>query len=407
MPLPSLGELSQAEFMSPMMFQQAQNQIGLGNQQAQQNLDQGAANLQATTLQNLFNEQNNPQLVEQQGLMNVGRGYTNRENAVKAKQTEELAATDTEAKRAEMLKKVDEDKLASLTARGQALMMDPDPEKAAAGKKMMDASFKEQQRRAKEAAEQTKAETLVGGRLGVANINAAQRGTANTLDNQTRLAIAQMKSADNQAKMANNVGKPAKNLEEELARSYKELSTESDPEKRQDLLEYVNGVNQLLVGVKQAASGQQIDAAAVANLPKRPQSQATMPPVIAAPPRPAAPGANMMIPVPGQQVPGPTNTTEAGMARDLAPLLAKVNTPQEAQKEIQDTQAMMSSMPPQDRQNAQQYIDGLKAKFGGGTKPPAPQSKPGYVVLYKDGKPVGQVPAAKAEAAKAQGYTIQ
>ena len=69
--LPSLTELGQAQFIDPQYFNQVQNQIGLGNQFAQQNLDKGAADLQQKTLANLYNEQLNPMLLNQQQLTNT------------------------------------------------------------------------------------------------------------------------------------------------------------------------------------------------------------------------------------------------------------------------------------------------------------------------------------------------
>src|SRR6478735_7935046 len=95
--LPSLNELAQMEFMSPLANQQAQRQIDLGTQFANQNLAQGAQDLQTSTLKNLYDQQANPEKLR--GLQ-LGNTQTGLENDIKGVQARSARDLEPEAKEA-------------------------------------------------------------------------------------------------------------------------------------------------------------------------------------------------------------------------------------------------------------------------------------------------------------------
>lgn len=347
MPLPSITELGAMGGLDPFAFSQAQNQVSLGNQQAQQGLEQGAANLQATGLQNLFNEQNNPQLVQAQGQINQGRGYTNREAAVKAQQTEDLSGADTNAKRAKMLADLDEDTLKSLTAKGEAFSIrgagEGNADMEAAGKRMMEAGRKELAARAaqgskEDIARQQAEAKLAGYQAGLqGRMYAADRG----LEGRKYAAdtIAKVKAAT-----AN--GTP-KTMEAAYVKAIGDLQANpTDPAAK----EYADAMYDTMMAARQAASGTKIDTAAVADMPKI--GTPTRPPItqqrtVAAPEQGSssaatmetAPGTRPVVPPSYQQQlnatqaetlqreylkTAPGSVDEASAARELAAIKAPV-----------------------------------------------------------------------------------
>jgi hypothetical protein len=101
--LPNFSELAQMEFMSPMAFQQANNQIGLANQFQNQNLAMGEQDLRTKALANMFSEQANPLKIQQLGLNNEGMGYENTTKRVQAETDAALKEENIMAKRQKML----------------------------------------------------------------------------------------------------------------------------------------------------------------------------------------------------------------------------------------------------------------------------------------------------------------
>ena len=175
-----------------------------------------------------------------------------------------------------------------------------------------------------------------------------------------------------------------------MGRAYSDLARETDPEKRQDMLQYIQGLNDMAVGLKQAASGQEIDTAEVAKLPRRGVPAVGMPPVIQRAPAgvPAQTGGN---PPPMSGMPNAGEQTEARRAAmDLSAVEQEyANTKDPAKRQILAEQIR------KERDYAAQV--GVKA----------PAAPPGRVVIYKDGKPAGSVPQAQADAAVKQGYTLK
>lgn len=399
--LPSLTELAAMGGMDYGAYEQAQNQIGLGMNFAKQNLARGGEELKAAGLKNMFDEQANPLKVNQLGLQNEGMGYENTVKGVKARTDSELEGENKAAKRAELLKSASEDDLKRLQATAQAEMMDPDPTVAERGKRKMDASYEEQTRRRKAADDLAKTNAIVGSREKVAATNAGARSSSDQLKADTAVRIAQMRSADNQAKMAAVMNKPPKDLEGELTLAYRQLAQETDPDKRDELLEYVQGVNSILTGIKQASTAPGIDTAAVANLPKRGVPAVQMPPVIPGQaPRPAVPQ-----PVPQGQARGGSE------AQALSGAMDQVNnmSPQEAEGAYNEVQRALKTAKPEERGPMQQYAEHLKSRMTASKQPaaaPVKATKEGYTVIYKNGVPA-QVPNANLEKALAQGYTLK
>lgn len=196
--LPSLNELAQMEFMSPLANQQAQRQIDLGTQFANQNLAQGAQDLQTSTLKNLYDQQANPERLRGLQLGNTQTGLDNDIKGVQARSALDLEPEAKEAKRAAYLKQMDEDALASLTAKGESLSIrgaaEGDDAMAARGKKMMEAGRAELKQRNSLTAAADKATATAEGRLQGVLAQVQGAGERNVRDNETRRAVAEMRA---------------------------------------------------------------------------------------------------------------------------------------------------------------------------------------------------------------------
>lgn len=376
--LPSVQSLNDMQFLPPGLNQIAGQNIATQGQYNSGLLQQQAADLQAKSLQNMFDTQNNPQRVEAQRLTNIGTSNANDISGANARTKTALEPEEREAARAEHLSKMDESNLKSLTAQGEALSVKGaaigDTDMEAKGKRMMDAGRKELVARTKAQNDLEKTNAQLQGRL--EGVLAQQQGadTRNQRDNDTKRYVAEQRAkGTNKAndiltsvqsgkmdfvKAATAFGVMASmESDPELAQKYQTLATQFEKAEagRNDRMAGKPDLAKLGVDVNQFAPA--LGSTAATNIPNsRPPAQAG--------------GA------------GPTNTTEAGMARDLAPLLAKVNSPAEIQNEIDATTAMLPSLSAKDRPNAEAYIAGLKAKQGGGA-PKAPNVPAGAVDMLK------------------------
>lgn len=381
--LPSLTELGNAQFIDPMFYGQVQNQIGLGNQFAQQGLDKGAADLQQQVLANLFAEQNNPQRVEQQRLQNEGLGYDNQSKGVQARTDVELEGESKAAKRAKLLASASEDDLKRLQAQAEAELLNPDPQVQARAQKKLEGSWGEIQRRAKAADKLRETETIVGGRKSVAETNAAARETAALLSLEGNKYRADVQRALAAAR-GSGAGGGAMNLDKTLADAYRRAAEATDPDEKTALTAYAQGIQDIIVTQKQALAGTKPDL-----------NQMGVP----------------TLKLPGVAVPptvkstGPTNAGERAMKAAVADSLAVPNMAEEIRRQ----QALVDSgaLSKEDKAVAEQYIAQLKQKQGQGkTAAPVKATKEGYTVIYKNGQPA-QVPNANLEKALAQGYTLK
>ena len=402
--LPSISELSQMQFLDPNAYGMAQKNIDLANQFQQQNLRSGEADIQAKTLANVYNQQTNPFKTEAQRLQNEGLGYDNRMNRVKADITEGTASEAKEAARQKFLQNASDDELKALHAKAEMIGIqgaalvdagDPNGQKMLdKSKRMKDAFFKTMDEREKQAADLKKTEALVGGRLSVAETNAgasgyrADRGLEGTKYSADARVQAAMKKAG---------GNP-KTLEAAITNEMGILQGLTDPAERQAQLDYINTLQQALVGIKQASQAQGIDTAGVAQLPQKGVDPIKMPPVQAN--RPTTPADINNAPPTKPQA-------ESKLFNDIKNLYNGM-TPAQLQAELVGTQqALAAAKSPDERRALQEAVGVLQQKIGGSSKQAAPQAPAGRVVIYKDGKPVGSVPQAQADLAVKQGYSLK
>lgn len=293
---PSINELGQMEFMSPMAFQQAQKQIGLANLFQQQNLQSGAEDLRTKQLANAYSEQANPLRINQLGLQNAGMESENTIKGVEARTKSALEQDDINSKRQKMLAGLDEDKLKQFQARAEWELMQDDPALQASGMKKIMASKAEFDRRNKQADELQKIAAQGENSKAVANIHAGATLGAARIAADSRQAVAAAKKQGvmdfDQALASGKIG-----TDKLLAMAVMGATTATDPEtqamwqQRAQLLERMNNNKAGLYG-----RGGQVDISGM-NVPTiQPQSAFGTPPQ--APMRPAAP------PVPqGQDIP--------------------------------------------------------------------------------------------------------
>lgn len=106
-------------------FVRAQEQVGLANQFQQQYLQQNSETLRQKQLKNLFDEQQNPQLLEHQRLQNIGQVQTNRKSTHEADVLETNKPFEINAKQKEWITKAKKSDLDWLEAEGQRMLSDP------------------------------------------------------------------------------------------------------------------------------------------------------------------------------------------------------------------------------------------------------------------------------------------
>jgi hypothetical protein len=191
--LPNFSELAQMEFMSPMAFQQANNQIGLANQFQNQNLAMGDQDLRTKALANMFSEQANPLKIQQLGLSNEGMGYENTTKRVQAETDAALKDENIMAKRQKLLAEMDENKLKQFMTKAEMEMQDPDPRVQQSGMKKIMMSRSELERRNKHADEMEKVKQQGANSLAVANVGAGATLGAARISADSRVQAATAK----------------------------------------------------------------------------------------------------------------------------------------------------------------------------------------------------------------------
>lgn len=392
--LPSFGELGQMEFMAPMAFQQAQDQIGLANQFQQQNLAAGEQDLQTKVLANLFAEQANPMKLQGLGLQNEAQANENVLGGIKARQGAALEPQALAAKRQELLAKASEDELKKLMSQAEKDYMSDDPvvSKRAENKLLHTKAELTRRNAAADALEraQTQAEARLQG------IKMAQEGqnSRTAATNATRESIAARKEAAIQAKAAGN----PKTAEAAAVKFQMESDMEEDPVEKARLAQLSKQYGAYSMALKNAQAGTKPDMA---------QFGFTTNPV------------NLGV---GAVNPAPTRVQTDGSMRTEAAAAASARgpigqDPQGLLRELAKAEQDLKTVPAQDRPNVVEYINSLKRDIQQSAGQPrsaaptgpanAPVAPPGRVVIYKDGKAVGSIPAAQVEAAKKQGYSIK
>lgn len=255
--LPSIAELGQMEFMSPMAYQQAQGQIGLANQFANQNLAMGGQDLQAKQLANLFQQQADPMRLQQMQLANEGTGNANVISGVNsriASATEEEAKA---AKRAELLAKASDDELKALRTQAEKEYESEDPAVRARGEKKLMASVAEFNRRNKQK-----------DNLEIANVKGEDRLSMEMLrqnamtgrNNDTIAARLQAQAAKDRAAAQKAQGS-SPNAEKAAVRAQMLADETDDPAQREYYLNQAKAFTAYSMALKNAGAGTKPDMA--------------------------------------------------------------------------------------------------------------------------------------------------
>lgn len=402
--MPSISELGQMEFMGFPAFKEAQNQVSLANLLQQQNLEKGAGQIEAQNLKNLFDRQNDPQRLDQQRLANESTGLQNTMNGVKARNDTAMEGEDLETRRQKAFATASEEQLKGLSAKAQAMMLHPDPAIAEKGRKMMDASYEELTRRRKASDDLNKAQTVADARL--AAVEAQQNGanSRNERDNETRLATAAKKASGKTGDILGAVTAGKMGFEKAATSFEVMASMEDDPARAAQYSELAKKFATANISQKNAVAGTKVDLSKLGIDTNQ-----------------------VMLGVGG---PATRVGGGGGSVQNAAPMTRGAGDPPAGSglptsKEEADTQRMtydmaaiereyMTAKDPAIRKVLAEQIGRMRAenaaKTGGAVaqpaKAPAIAAPAGRVVIYKDGKPVGSVPQAQAEAAKKQGYTL-
>lgn len=383
--LPGLNELAQMEFMSPMAFQQAQDQIKLANQFQQQNLATGEQDLQTKTLANQFAEQANPMKLQQLGLQNEGTRNDNAISGVNARTAVALEPEAKAAKRQQLLAKASEDELNQLLAVAQKEYMSDDPAVSKRGENKLIHTKAELTRRNAAGDALEKANAQAQARL--QGIQMAQEGMSSrtAATNASRESIAAQKERALQAKAQGN----PKTAEAAAVKFQMESDMEDDPVEKARLAQLSKQYGAYSMALKNAQAGTKPDMA---------QFGFTTNPVNM--------GVGGTNPAPAvRPTPGGDSGLSGGGANDQQNILLQeysklTNPADKAAVERELRRAGYKGTLPGSQPSGQP----AQAPAGPATAPKAP---PGRVVIYKDGKAVGSVPEAQVDAAKQQGYTVK
>lgn len=191
---PTSQGLAQSEFLPAYAFQQQREQTNLANQFAQQEMLQKKAELEAKMLENLFNQQNNPQKVKQQGLINSGMETKNEGD--RASLDEWKGPDATIARRNEYIAKANENQLKMIMSQAQADMMNPDPKVSGPAKDMYMRSATEVAARQRNEEDMGKIRLQGENSARVANIGAGATLGAARINADARMQAAAGKNKD-------------------------------------------------------------------------------------------------------------------------------------------------------------------------------------------------------------------
>lgn len=217
MNMPTLADLQDLYGAgSVSALQQAEQQQGLARQYAQGELSGQTQDIRKKELANIFDEQQNPQLLEQRRLENIGLGNTNIEGGVKARRA---AANEgmqlTEDQRKFAITATDQDLLqANQWAQGE--MQSGDPRRMEEAKKILDFTVAARSEKAKEIAamerqrEQTRSASNVAGIHAKSALDIEDKRIGAGKYNQKSFAM----STSNRLASARNAAQKAEILEE-------------------------------------------------------------------------------------------------------------------------------------------------------------------------------------------------
>lgn len=388
---PGMEGLASMEFMSPMAFQQAQQQIGLANQFAQQNLQQKQADYTASILKNLFDAQNNPLLLQGNQLKNENMGYKNAEAQIDARKRAKLELWETEAQKEDYAAKTSADKLKTRMSDLEQDLVSMDPEVRAratalyqntAG--MLKLKETNDARVAAADARANSAERIAG-----AKIDSAERIAGE--NNASRERIAQQRAAA----IANKAKDNPKNAEQAAVYYQMQADTETDPQRAAQAADMAKKYGAYSMALKNAGAGTKPDMAQFGI-----QTNPVNIGIGSAPAAPLAPRAG--VAPSGPSVPG-AMPTENAMAAAVAPLLQAVNNmpPAQVAQEISKAQQALATAKTEDeRALIGQYIRGLQSRSqatGQAATPPAAPANnaPTAGTVYKGYRFKGGDPSKK------------
>ncbi len=254
---PGMEGLASMEFMSPMAFQQAQQQIGLANQFANQNLQQKLADYTASILKNLFDAQNNPLLLQGNQLKNEGMGYKNAEAQIDARKRAKLELWETEAQKEDYAAKTSADKLKTRMSdlENDLVSMDPEVRARATALYQNTAGMLKlkETNDAKVAAAEAKAQNAV--QIAGMKINSAEGIAQNNNESRERIA------AQRAAAIAQKANGNPKNAEQAAVYYQMQADTETDPQRAAQAADMAKKYGAYSMALKNAGAGTKPDMA--------------------------------------------------------------------------------------------------------------------------------------------------
>lgn len=383
--LPNFQELALMGGMDFGAFQQAQDQIGLANQFQQQNLRQGEEDIQAKQLANLFSQQANPMRLQGMGLDNIGKENANAMSGVDARTALALEPEARAAKRQALLTKASEDELKQLMSTAEKEYMSDDPVVSKRAENKLLHTKAELTRRNAAADALERAQAAAEARL--QGIQMAQEGmnTRTAATNASRESIAANKDRALQAKANGN----PKTAEAAAVKYQMDADMETDPVEKARLAQLAKQYGAYSMALKNAQAGTKPDMAQFGFSTN-----------------PVNMGVGAVNPAPAvRQTPGGDSGLSGGGANDQQNILLQeyrtlTDPADKAAVERELRRAGYNGALP----GSQPAGQPRQAPAGPANTPVAP---PGRVIIYKDGKAVGSIPAAQVEAAKQQGYTVK
>lgn len=399
--MPSINELGQMEFMGFPAYKEAQNQVNLANLLQQQNLVKGDGQIEAQNLKNLFDRQNDPQRLQAQALANTGTGLENQSRGVKARNDVAMEDDDLEAKKQAAFAKASEEQLKGLSAKAQAMMLNPDPVVSEKGRKMMDASYEELTRRRKAADDVNKAQVTADARLAAIEAQQAGANGRNERDNETRLAVAAAKKAGGKTNDILGAVTAGKMGFEKAATSFEVMaSMEDDPNRAAQYSELAKKFATANLSQKNAVAGTKVDLSKLGI-----DTNQVLLGIGGPATRVGGSGIQNSGPMTngaGDPPAGSGIVSPAEEARTRAVMNLSAVEKEYANTKDPAARKILAEEIGRQRAAAGQATAAVQQQ----TKAPAIAAPAGRVVIYKDGKPVGSVPQAQVEAAKKQGYTL-
>lgn len=235
MPIPDFQNLNSLQFIDPSMYQQGRAMVDQAQQASDLQNQQATQNVQASSLANLYNEQNNPLLLAHQGLMNTQKTMDNQDKQISLGIRQDNQKEEAEATKQKWLAQASEDDLKQLSAKGEALSVrgaaQSDPDMQAKGQRMIAASAKALAARAQQGAEQTKAETQANAKITSTQVTADSREAVAAAVNASRLEQQRLR---NQGVMDKVKASSDPKTAEQAATHYQLISdTSNDPAEKQ------------------------------------------------------------------------------------------------------------------------------------------------------------------------------